>query len=61
MSLGTSLRRESGKVIGCARRTVACNCGGFESHPGSVPDLARAYRTRAVFAGGAMLNYSRES
>ena len=59
LSLGTSLRWESGKVIGYGQTTKAFNFGGLQNYPGQVSDLSREYKTGAVIAGGTFINYSR--
>ena len=59
LSLGTSLRWESGKVIGYGQTTKLFNFGGLQNYPGQVSDLSREYKTGSVIAGGTFINYSR--
>lgn len=59
VSAGTSLRWESGKVIGYGQTTKLFNFGGLQNYPGQVSDLSREYRTGPVLAGGAFVTYSR--
>jgi outer membrane receptor for ferric coprogen and ferric-rhodotorulic acid len=60
LTIGTSLRWESAKIIGYGRAPYTFDFGGLSNYQGEVSDPAKEYLSERVIAGGMMVNYSRK-
>lgn len=60
LNIGTSLRWESGKILGYGEVPSTFNFGGLNNFPGKVSDTTNEHVGDSIIAGGMFVSYSRK-